>query len=227
MVGHKRAISALGEDSAIHKVAVDYRVAVGLEGLPGDEHAYVHHGGPHKALLHYASEHYELYAARFTEFACDLGGERGGFGENISTRGLSEENVCIGDRYRIAGNNGTDGIVVEVSGFRQPCYKLGFTSGVRELPRVMQDEATTGWFYRVIQTGSIAAGDYLNLVARPYPDWSIARLIRAVYGSPGDHTLLGEILSIPVIDPSFRTTIATRRTTGEIEDWNARLYGTG
>lgn len=208
-----------GEQSAIRKHPAGGAVAVALEGLDGDEHAYHGHGGPDKAILQYAVEHYESYRERFPGFAAEPGSDRGGFGENLSAPGMSEETVCLGDRYRI----GT--VLAEVSAFRQPCYKLGYTSGVSEIPRHMQEDATTGWYYRVLQPGTVAAGDEIVLLDRPYPRWSVARLIRGFYGTPLDRDFIGDALAIPVLGMEIREALDRRRASGKIEDWESRLYG--
>jgi MOSC domain-containing protein YiiM len=222
MTGRRHKLTPDGEESAIRKGAVSGPVTAGTEGLEGDEHAYHGHGGPDKAILHYAAEHYVDFARRFSRFVFDIGGDRGGFGENISTRGMTEKSVCLGDRYRIGRDD--RGITVEVTGFRQPCWKLAFNCGVREVPRLMQEEGTPGWYYRVLDPGSIAAGDTITLLTRPFPEWPIDRLVRGFYGTPLDKTFMNEALAISVLGNELRTLMERRIATGAIEEWDGRLY---
>ncbi len=157
-----------GEASAIGKRPCAGPVAVTPLGLAGDEQAdRVHHGGVDMAIHHYPHDHY-VYWQGFVGDHPLLAGE-GAFGENISTSGLTEAEACIGDRLRL----GT--ALVEISQARQPCWKLGHRFSD---PRVTAEVVKTGhcgWYYRVIEQGAAAAGDTLELIARPHPDWSVAR----------------------------------------------------
>src|SRR3954453_3800292 len=86
-------------ESAFEKTPVVGVLDLGRQGLPGDEHAWKHHGGPDMAVLVYAREHYS-----FWEDDCGLElPPSGAFGENFTTRGLVETEVCIGDVFRVGG----------------------------------------------------------------------------------------------------------------------------
>ena len=222
MVGRRAPLTDDGEESAIRKAPVDGPVAATAAGLAGDEHVYHGHGGPDKVIFHYAAEHYDTYRRRYAGFVADLAGPRRGFGENVTTRGMTEEDVCLGDRYRIGTQS--DGVVGEVTGFRQPCWKLGYNSGVREIPKVMQDEGTPGWYYRVIEPGTISAGDEITLLERPYPQWTIGRLTRAFYGTPLDRDFLEEVRAIAELGTGLQRVIDARLETGAVEPWESRLY---
>lgn len=160
---------ARGEGSAIAKQPLDGRVRITFAGVAGDAQAdLVHHGGRDKALHHYPFDHYATWATRAPDDA--VLGAAGAFGENISTEGLLEDEVCIGDRFRI----GT--ALVEISQGRQPCWKQGVRLGWDALPALMVREGRSGWYYRVIEEGDVEAGDMLSLVARPLPDWTVRRV---------------------------------------------------
>lgn len=103
------------ERSAIRKTAISGAVTVTTLGLDGDEQADLSvHGGPEKAIHHYPFDHYASWRGMRSSVSLDA---PGAFGENISTYGLTEETVCIGDQFQL----GT--AVVEVSQPRQPCWK--------------------------------------------------------------------------------------------------------
>lgn len=160
---------ARGEDSAIAKVPLSGRIRIGKLGIEGDEQAdHRYHGGPDKALHHYPSDHY----VRWGTMAVDhpLLNAPGAFGENVSTWGLTEDAVCIGDRLRL----GT--ALVEISQGRQPCWKQGERLAWPILPALMVKERRSGWYYRVIEEGEAEAGDTLSLVERPLPEWSVSRV---------------------------------------------------
>jgi MOSC domain-containing protein YiiM len=164
--------------SAIGKVPVQGRVGVGPVGLSGDEQADLTvHGGTDKAIHHYPHDHYAWWDEA-------LGGSAlleapGAFGENVASDGLTEEQVCIGDRWRL----GT--ALVEVSQGRQPCWKLDHRFGGAPVMARMVKSRRCGWYYRVIEEGEVSAGDTLDLVDRPFPDWSVARVFGLLIG--GDH----------------------------------------
>src|SRR3546814_4948632 len=106
----------------------------------------------------------------------------GAFGENISTRGLDEDNVCLGDRFEL----GT--ALLEVSQGRQPCWKLNDRFGVPDMVRRVQSSGRTGWYYRVLRPGTARAGDPPRLDSRPHPDWPLRRLNRLLFDRSAEHT---------------------------------------
>ena len=164
-----------GEGSAIAKRPLSGAVQIGLFGIIGDEQAdQVHHGGRDKALHHYPFDHY----ARWREDAPDavLLHAAGAFGENISTTGLDEDTVCIGDRFRLGS------ALVEVSQARQPCWKQGDRLAWTTLPDLMVREGRSGWYYRVLEPGQAQAGDDLVLIDRPFPDWTARRVFDLLVG---------------------------------------------
>jgi MOSC domain-containing protein YiiM len=160
---------ARGEDSAIAKSAIAGPVTISFAGIVGDEQADPeHHGGRDKALHHYPFDHYPRWRRLLP--ASDLLGAPGAFGENISTVGLSEDQVCIGDRFRL----GT--ALLEISQGRKPCWKQGDRLHDPMVPALMVEERLSGWYYRVIEEGEACAGDVMMLEARPLPDWTVKRV---------------------------------------------------
>lgn len=151
----------VGVLSAIDKHRVDVPLALGASGLQGDEQAdRRHHGGDDKALHHVAAEHYAWWAGELP----GVDARRwvpGAFGENLSTCGMTEHEVCVGDRYALGDAQ------VEVSQARQPCWKLNLRFDVADMARRVQACRRTGWYYRVRREGVVAAGDTLRLLERP------------------------------------------------------------
>jgi MOSC domain-containing protein YiiM len=158
-----------GERSAIAKAAVTGPRDVRWLGIAGDAQADLSvHGGPDKAIHHYPRDHYAWWQDRIgTNPLLDA---PGAFGENISTTGLTEHEACIGDRYRL----GT--ALVEIAQGRQPCWKQAHRLSYRQTVATMVKTGRSGWYYRVIDEGAVAAGDLLNLVARPHAEWTVARV---------------------------------------------------
>lgn len=206
-----------GALSAIDKQARNGRAAVGTLGLEGDEQGDPrYHGGSHKAIHLYAFEHY----ARWRD---EIGPRQalsrpGGFGENLSTLGVDERTLCLGDRLAI----GT--AALEISQGRQPCWKLNHRFDQRDMARRLQDTGRTGWYCRVLQPGDIGAGDDIRLLARPYPEWTLARLVEAFYRRGLERELLLEIARLPLVE-SWRALIEKRLESGQLEDWSRRLDG--
>ena len=183
-------------DSAIAKQAVTGSRRVGLLGIEGDAQADLTvHGGRDKAIHHYPRDHYAGWASVLGP--TPLLGAPGAFGENISTMGMTEEAVCLGDRYRMGS------ALVEVAQGRQPCWKQAHYLGEPKLVALMVASGRTGWYYRVIEEGAVAAGDALVLEDRPCPEWPVARLFALLIGGKhrgeaealaelADHQLLAE-----------------------------------
>ena len=206
-----------GSRSAIAKVAVAGAVEVGVEGLAGDEQGDRRvHGGPDKAIHHYPREHYATWAEEIG--AHPLLAMPGAFGENLSTTGVSEADLCLGDRLRL----GT--ALVEVSQGRQPCWKLSDRFGIADMARRVQDSGRSGWYYRVLEPGAVQAGDALELLARPHPHWPLPRLAELLYRRTLDRGELAAALELPLV-PSWRAVFARRLEQGGTESWESRLAG--
>ncbi|MFT4014223.1 MAG: MOSC domain-containing protein [Paracoccus sp. (in: a-proteobacteria)] len=204
--------------SGIAKVPVSGTLALGAEGLAGDHQADRRvHGGPEKAVHHYPRDHYAAWAAELG--ALPLLAEPGAFGENISTTGMTEDRVAVGDIFRL----GT--ALVQISQGRQPCWKLSRRFGVPGMARRVQETGRTGWYYRVLQPGRVAPGDSLALLDRPAPEWTLARLWRALYVDRLNHAELQGIAALDLLAEGWRHYAIRRLETGRVEDWTARLEG--
>jgi MOSC domain-containing protein YiiM len=167
-----------GTPSAMAKTPITGPVRVTRLGLEGDAQADLAvHGGPDKAVHHYPHDHYSWW--REAIGAHPLLATPGAFGENVSTEGSTEETVAIGDVYRLGS------AVVEVSQGRQPCAKLDHRFGRRDILANVVGSRRSGWYYRVLEEGTVEAGDTLELIDRPSPDWTVARVFGLLVA--GDH----------------------------------------
>jgi len=159
------------EESSIGRRPAQGPVAVGPLGLAGDEVAdKVHHGGIDMAIHHYPHDHYPFWRDH-------LGGHEllegpSAFGENISTEGLTENDVWIGDRFRLGST------LVEVSQGRKPCWKIDYKFQRKGITAKVVETGRCGWYYRVLEPGKVATGDTLELVERGHENWSIALVFR-------------------------------------------------
>lgn len=206
-----------GSRSAIAKQAVAGPVRVDAAGVQGDEQGDTRiHGGPDKAVHQYPLDHYATWRSELGRLP--MLGRPGAFGENIASTGMAEADLCWGDRVRMGS------VLLEVTQTRQPCWKLNARFGLPDMALRLQRTGRTGWYYRVIEPGTVQAGDAIALVARPYPAWPLARVIELLYHRTLDAALLQELAQLP-LPASWQKLVARRLEHGVVEDWSARTAG--
>lgn len=170
-------------------------------GVSGDEQAdHENHGGLDKAVLAYSADHYDYW--RETLGLVDIG--YGAFGENLTIAGSEESTVCIGDRWH------SGEVLFEVSQPRQPCWKLGRRWQVVDLPKRVIQNGRSGWYFRVLNPGDLTAGESIELVSRPRPNWSVARASRLLYHEPDNVAGLQELADVPELSRSWREELLER-----------------
>lgn len=208
---------ARGSVSGIHKLPAVGCVRATVAGLVGDAQGDLRlHGGADKAVHHYPQEHYAVWRTV-------IGPHRllqlpGAFGENLHTQGLTESSVCLGDQWLVGE------ALLEVSQARQPCWKLNERFRVSTMAWQMQDQRRTGWYYRVLREGDIWAGATLRLQARPYPAWTLARLLDLLYLPVLEPAELQAALAL-TLPGSWQRLLQRRLENGGVEDWAPRLQG--
>lgn len=214
-IGKLTTLGAEGVLSGIHKLPVK-QAYLSLEGLKGDNQAdKQHHGGIDKALHHYPANHYDYWLKQLAimpEFY-----NSSAFGENLSTQSLTEVDMCIGDIWQL------DQAIVEVSQPRQPCWKLNLRFQREDMALQVQQSRKTGWYYRVLTPGVLATGYTMTLLERPYPQWTIQRLVEVIYDRVLDKEILSEIAVLKPLSQSWRSLAKQRIKTDQIEDWLKRL----
>ena len=168
-VGTPKLLAEHGDErvySAIAKQTVPVGTTLWLsEGnIAGDAQADLSvHGGPDKAVYAYASEHLPLWE---TELKEKLG--PAAFGENLSTRGVVESDVCIGDRWQ------WNGALLEVCQPRWPCFKLALHRHRPDIQSRMRMSGRTGWYLRVVEPGEVVVGSPIDIVVHDPAKLSIA-----------------------------------------------------
>lgn len=198
LTGKTAPFGPKGEASAYRKSPVTAALDIGSLGIAGDEQADPrYHGGPDKAILQYASEHYALWRREQPHVISELS-QAGAFGENISSAGMDETTVCIGDRYRL----GT--AIVEVSQARQPCWKLGHRFGDPGMVEAVVECARSGWYYRVLESGVVAAGDEIELLEQPHPQWPAAKVFELLIGGGRDKAGLRALSKLDVLSVNWQ-----------------------
>lgn len=192
------------ETSAIAKRPREGAVQVLTEGLAPDEQADRSvHGGPEMALHLYPLDHHDWWRGEIGDHpALD---EPGGFGSNIAVRGLLEDDVHIGDRFRL----GT--ALIEVSQPRQPCWKIEHRFGAKGMVARIVTTGRCGWYFRVLEAGEVAAGDLLERIAIGDDSWSVARVFRALVAGKATPDDLDALAILPALTPRLQKIAATRR----------------
>jgi MOSC domain-containing protein YiiM len=175
LIGGPKPFRADGTMSAMAREAADRPVILTKLGFVGDQVADPSvHGGPDKAVHFYPPEHYPFWSVK-------LDGHRhlehaGAFGENVSAGGLTEDKVKIGDRFRLGA------ALVEIAQGRQPCWKLDHHFGVHGLAGEVIRTGRSGFYFRVIEEGEVAAGDVIEQVEQAPHDWTVERTFRMLIG---------------------------------------------
>ncbi|WP_371930762.1 MOSC domain-containing protein [Paracoccus spongiarum] len=204
--------------SGIAKAKTDEPLWLGPEGFHGDMQADRRvHGGIEKALHHYPRDHAPAWRDEIG--AHPLLDRPGGFGENLSAEGLTEDRVAVGDIFRLGA------ALLQVSQGRQPCWKLNLRFGLPDMARRVQASGRTGWYYRVLEAGRVAPGDRLSRIDRLAPDWTLHRLWRAMYVDRLDRAELAGIAGLEVLAEGWRRHAQRRLESGRVEDWRPRLEG--
>jgi len=176
--------------TSIWKTPVQRKVALIGHNLLGDRQSDLRvHGGPYKAVYLYPFEHYEYWSRQLPGF--DL--PHGAFGENLTTEGLSEDDVHIGDHLRIGS------AIVQVTQPRMPCYKLGIRFGRADMVKRFWASGRSGVYFSVVQEGELEAGDTIEPVSSDPNRVSVGDVVRLFQGELLDDDLLQRVLKSPLM----------------------------
>ncbi|HTI35399.1 MAG TPA: MOSC domain-containing protein [Miltoncostaea sp.] len=186
--------------SGIVKTPVAGRVHVGRVNVEGDGQADLRvHGGPDKAVYAYPAQHYGAWAR-------ELGRDDlvpGFFGENLTLEGADEEDVLVGDRFRI----GT--ALLEVSQPRIPCFKLGLRVGDPRFLRPFLESGRSGFYLRVVEEGDLAAGDAVERVSRGEGGLSVADVCR-LFARGEDPDAFSAAAAVPALEDGWKVWMLER-----------------
>lgn len=157
--------------TGIFKLPVEGVVKVSKTNLQGDQQADLTvHGGPDKAVYGYPSEHYAYWKDQLPHRDLPMGM----FGENLTTQGLSEENLCIGDKLQIGS------AVLVVTQPRLPCFKLGIKFGDEKIIRQFYKSGRWGFYFSVLEEGELAAGDEIKSIGQDGLKVKVTDVIRVL-----------------------------------------------
>lgn len=196
-VGLPREVAMNGGSvrTGIFKKAVSGPVRVERLNLVGDRQADLSvHGGPYKAVYGYPAEHYDYWLRELAEEELPWGM----FGENLTTEGLHESSVYIGDRYRV----GTAELVVTQP--RSPCYKLGIRFGRPEMVKRFLHSGRSGFYFAVAQEGEVGAGDSIELLSRDANSLSVFDINKLYASEKNDREMLERAVQTKGLSENWR-----------------------
>jgi MOSC domain-containing protein YiiM len=156
-----------------------------------------YHGGPDKAVCVYASEHYD-----FWNKALERELPAGSFGENFTLSGLLEDEVHIGDVFKVGSAQ------VQISQPRQPCGTLAARFGLPNFVKQVVDSGMTGWYFRVLEPGMVRAGDHLELLSRGEVSVQAANLVMHNKNTPREK--IENLLAQPALSQAWRDQLENR-----------------
>lgn len=188
------------ETSAIAKRPREGVVQILEEGFAPDEQADRRvHGGPEKAVHLYPLDHHEFWRGELSDDAAlALLDEPGAFGSNLAISDLSEEDVHIGDRFRI----GT--ALLEINQPRQPCWKVDHRFSFKGMTAKIVKSGRCGWYFRVLENGECQAGDTFERVELGHEDWSVARTFAAMIAGKASREDYAELAELDRLAPGMR-----------------------
>lgn len=181
--------------TGIYKGAVAGRLWLGRTQLAGDGQADMeNHGGPNRALYCYPHEHYAYWSRELgrDDF------EYGQFGENLTTLGLLEDAVCVGDSFQIGE------AVIQVTQPRVPCYKLANKLGIPDFAKTFLRANRSGFYARVLAEGSLGAGDVILPLQKDPVGMTVAEVNAALYLDQGDRATVARALNIEALSPGWK-----------------------
>ncbi|MGD9648560.1 MAG: MOSC domain-containing protein [Pirellulales bacterium] len=188
--------------TSIFKLPVPGKVAVRKLNLEGDAQADLTvHGGPDKAIYAYAMEHYRHWESRLERTLSPAA-----FGENLTTEGLFEDRVHIGDEFQV----GTARLVATQC--RLPCYKLGIRFADPGMVRLFLKSRRPGIYFAVVEEGEVGPGDAIELVRSDERRVTVSEMLAIVLDRKTPADDLRRLLDVPALASVWREELESRLT---------------
>jgi MOSC domain-containing protein YiiM/ferredoxin-NADP reductase len=182
--------------TAIWKKPVQGRRRVNRLNVEGDRQGDLGgHGGEQRAVFVYQIESFRYWEERLgcRDFTF------GQFGENLTVEGLPDDEVCIGDRYRIGS------ALFEVTQPRTTCYRVGIRMDEPQMAAFLTSSGRPGFYLRVLEEGEVGAGDPISMIARGPERMPVAEANALLYLSHHPREQLERVLRIPALSPGWRS----------------------
>jgi len=194
--------------TSIFKDPVEGRVMLRALNIDGDEQSDLDaHGGINRAAYVYSIENYRYWAEALgrDDFA-----PQNQFGENLTVAGMADDEVCVGDTFRI----GT--AVAQITQPRVPCFKLAIRIGIADFQTRFAESRRTGFYLRVVEPGEIGAGDAIEALGRDAERITVADMMGLLYFEPDNLADTRRALRIEALSPGWRGSFEDRlRKAGE------------
>ena len=189
--------------TSIFKYPAEGRVAVRTLNLDGDAQADLTvHGGRAKAVYVYPTEYYPYWEKELGESLAP-----GSFGENFTTEGVSDENICLGDRLEVGST------LLEVTQPRTPCFKLQFRFQREDMTKRFFLSRKFGFYLSVVREGEVEAGDEIRVVVRNPERVSVADMVRLFAGDVRDGSVVERALRVSALPVRWQEELRMRRAT--------------
>ncbi|SOD74957.1 MOSC domain-containing protein YiiM [Jatrophihabitans sp. GAS493] len=195
-VGRPRDVAWNGRlvHTGIWKEPVAGRVMARRLNLDGDGQGdLAGHGGEQRAVMVYQSESYAYWERELVRRDLTMGI----FGENFTVDGLADDEVCIGDRYRIGEAE------FEVTQPRTTCYRVGLRLGVPQMAALLVSHRRPGFYLRVLREGSVQAGDEIVKTATGPEAITVSSTDALLYLPDGDVDTMRRLLNVPALSPGW------------------------
>ena len=181
--------------TSIWKEPVQGAVRVTSLNLDGDAQSDLSvHGGPDKAVYAYPAEHYDYWQRELDVDALPWAA----FGENLTTSGILEPDIAIGDRVRVGSAE------LMVTQPRLPCFKLGIRFGRDDMVKRFLQSGRSGFYFTVVREGEITAGDRLEIAVRDTRGVTVSDMIALETADEPDRDLLRRALETPALPESWK-----------------------
>jgi MOSC domain-containing protein YiiM len=199
-VGLPRDIAWRGKmvHTAVWKTPVQGRRMVRRLNIDGDGQGdLAGHGGEHRAVFVYQIQSYRYWESelRRNDFTY------GQFGENFTVDGLGDQEVCIGDRYRVGG------ALFEVTQPRVTCYRVGIRMNEPRMAALLVARGRPGFYFRVLEEGEVEAGDEIVPVAAGPERMSVFEINALLYMPGHPSRALERALRIPALSAGWRASL--------------------
>lgn len=178
--------------TGIRKQPVDGRF-LGRDGFPGDASSEADHHTPARALHLFSEENYGPLEA-----SLGLTLPRPGFGENLTTAGMLDQDVCVGDLYRAGA------ALFRVTQPTERCRTIGRSLGVPKILKMLHAMEACGFYASVVEPGLVSAGDRIELQERPRPMWCVRRLHRVMFRELADARVIADVRRIPELAEEWK-----------------------
>lgn len=188
-------------ETGIFKEPVSGRVMLRKTNLDGDGQAdLVNHGGVHRAAYAYPIENYEYWRRELGRAGFGFGQ----FGENFTVEGMVEDDVSVGDIFRVGA------ATVEVSQPRPPCFKLGIKMGLPKFPKLFLASGRVGFYLRVLEEGEVGAGDVFEPVERDPGGMTVREISDLLFFGPDNLRGAERALLVGALSPGWRDSFRER-----------------